>query len=178
MAVEVVGRDVEENADRRLQGGRELDLEGGHLDHVATVRGRRLKRQHRGADVAAHLHVAARRCEDVRREGGRRRFAVGAGDGDERRLGCDPRALAGVKLNVADDLHVGCPGLAHDPVRLGMGERHARRQHQGGEAAPVGGRQVLHRDAGVCGRLASRGAVVAGHDLGPAGDQRPAARQA
>ena len=38
---------------------REVDLEGRALDHVDAVGGGRLERQDRGADIAAHLHVAA-----------------------------------------------------------------------------------------------------------------------
>jgi hypothetical protein len=56
------------------------------------------------------------------------------------------RPLAGVELDVADDLDARFPGLAHHPMRLGVGERHPRRQHEGGEAAPVGGREILHRN--------------------------------
>ena len=78
------------------------------------------------------------RPQDVRGQGRGRRLAVGACDGDERCLRRGLRPLAGVQLHVADDLDPGRPGLAHHPVRLGMRERHARRQHQGGEAAPVG----------------------------------------
>jgi hypothetical protein len=34
VAVEMIGRDVEQNADRRLQRGREIDLVGRHFDHM------------------------------------------------------------------------------------------------------------------------------------------------
>ena len=87
VAVEVVGRDVEQHADAGRQRRRQLDLERRHLDHVDAVCGRRLQVQDGGADVAAHLHVASRRAQDVGDERRGRRLAVGAGDGDERRIG-------------------------------------------------------------------------------------------
>ena len=38
-------------------------------------------------------------------------------------------------------------GLGHRPVRLGMGQRHAGRQHQGGKPAPVGASEVLDAES-------------------------------
>ncbi len=71
----------------------------------------------------------------------------------------------------------------HRPVRLGMGQRHARRQHQRGEAAPVGAPEIDDRDAlgrgrrHAVSRLSSQAATI-----GAAGGQRrggaPAAAEA
>ena len=84
--VEVVGRDVEQHADAGRQRGRQLDLERRHLDHVDAILGRRLQIQDGGADVAAHLRVPPGRAQDVGDQRRGRRLAVGAGDGDERRI--------------------------------------------------------------------------------------------
>ena len=102
---------------------------------MKSVPRRRLERQDRAADVAAHLHVAAELAQDVRDERRRRRLAVGAGDGDERRLGARERPLAAEELDVADDLDARGAGLLDRPVRLGMRERHAGRQHERGKRA-------------------------------------------
>ena len=105
--VEMVRRDVEEDADRRPQARREVDLERRHLDDMDAVARRRLERQDRRADVAAHLHVAAGLAQDVGDQRRRGRLAVGAGDGDERRVRRELRALAAEQLDVADDLDAG-----------------------------------------------------------------------
>ena len=114
------------------------------------------------------------RAQDVgdQRRGGR--LAVGAGDGDERRVGARPGTLAAEQLDVADDLDAGGLGFGHRPVRLGMRERHAGRQHEGRKSAPIGGGDILDRKAGRRRRAASRGAVVGGDHRRPAGGQRAA----
>ncbi len=66
-----------------------------------------LQRQHRGADVAAEVGGAAgglQQMMDQRRGGG---LAVGAGDGDERRVRRELAPLAAEQLDVADDLDAG-----------------------------------------------------------------------
>ena len=85
VAVEMVRRQIEQDAGGRIDRGREVDLVGRALDHVEALGRRRVERHDGAADIAAHLRVAAGRLEDVGGERGRRRFAVGAGDGDERR---------------------------------------------------------------------------------------------
>ena len=82
----MVFADVEQDADGRIERGRKIDLIGRHLDDVDAARARRLQRQDRGADIAAHLGVVAGDAQQMRdqRRGGR--LAVGAGDGDERRI--------------------------------------------------------------------------------------------
>ena len=61
----------------------------------------------------------------------------------------------------------------HRPVRGGMGEGHARRKHQRGEARPVRRGEVDdgHARGRGLGALGLR--IVPGRDLGPSGDQRP-----
>ena len=68
------------------------------------------ERQHRHADIAAHLGVAAGALDQMRDQRGGGRFAVGAGDGDERALRAGFRALAAEQFDVADDLDFGLGG--------------------------------------------------------------------
>ena len=107
VAVEVVLADVEQDADGRIERGREIDLVGRHLDHVDAARARRLQRQDRGADIAAHLRVVAGDLQQMRDQRGGGRFAVGAGDGDERRVRRVTPALAAEQFDVADHLDAG-----------------------------------------------------------------------
>ncbi len=178
VAVEVVGGDVEEHAHGRGQRRGELDLERRHLDDVDAILCRRRQLQDGGADVAAHLRISAGRLENVgdERRGGR--LAVGAGDGDEGRVGAALGALAAEQLDVADDLHAGSIGLPDRPMRLGMGERHPRRQHEGGKAPPVRLAQILDPQAsGGCGSAAI-GRVIGANDAGAAGLKRAGGGQA
>ncbi len=172
VAVEMVGREVEQHADRRVEARREIDLEGGALDHMETATARRLQREDRLADIAAERHLAAGGGDEMgdQRRGGR--FAVGAGDGDERRVGTMAPPLAAEQLDIADDLDAGGARAGNRPVRHGMGERHARRQHQRGEALPVGNAQVDDRDAGGARRGNRIFIVVPGGNRRPAGDER------
>ena len=87
-------------------------------------------------------------------------------------------ALAAEQLDVADDLDAGRARADHRPVRLRVGERHAGREHQRGEALPVGDAQILDRNAGAPRRRDRRRAVVPGGDTGAAGDQRQRGRAA
>ena len=107
-----------------------------------AVGGRGHQAEHGCANVAAHLDGLARHGEqmgDQRRGGG---LAVGAGDGDEGRFGRKPCPLDAEQLDIADDLDAGGAGALHRPVRPGMGQRHAGREHQRVEILPVGGAQV------------------------------------
>ncbi len=138
-----------------------------------AARRRRLQIQHRHADIAAKLHVAARLAQDVSNQRRRRRFAVGAGDGDQRRVGRASGALAGEQLDVADHLDPGGPRAVHRPVRLGVRQRHAGRQQQRVEARPVGLAQINQPEV----RLRPRSlAVVPRCNLGPSSNQRTRGR--
>ena len=104
VTVDVVLADIEQNADGGIERGREVDLVGRHLDDVDAARARRLQRQDRGADIAAHLGVVAGDLCEMRDQRRRGRFAVGAGDRDERRVRRVPPPLAAEQLDVADHL--------------------------------------------------------------------------
>ena len=119
VAVEVVGRDVEENADRRVDARRKVDLERRALDDVEATRPRRVEREDRGADIAAELNVAIRLLEKMRDQRRRRRLAVGAGDRDERRRRHMGPPLAAEQLDVADHLDAG--RLGRSTVQCGSG---------------------------------------------------------
>ena len=138
----MVRRDVEEDADRRLQARREVDLKRRHLNDMdAVVRGRR-KRQDRRADVAAHLHVAAGLAQDV---------------GDSAVVvdlplvpvmatnGASGARFARSRQNSSMSPMISTPAAFREPrrpVRLGMGQRHAGREDQRGKARPVGGAKI------------------------------------
>ena len=140
-----------------------------------AARRRRREVKHRHADIAAELHVAPGLPQHVGDQRRRRRFAVGAGDGDQRRVGRARRALAGEQFDVADHLDAGRLRPLDRPVRLRVGQRHAGRQQQGVEARPIGLAQI---DQGKLGRLGARGlAVVPRSDLRAAGDQRARGRE-
>ena len=62
-------------------------------------------------------------------------------------------------------------------MRLRMGQRHAGREHEHPEAAPVGLSEIDQRDARGFGALASGRAVVPGGHFGAAGDKRARRRQ-
>ncbi len=79
---------------------------------------RRLQRQDRGADIAAHLGVEAGTAHQMRDQRRGSRFAVGAGDGDERRVRRVAAPLAAEQLDVADHLDA---GLARASARVQCG---------------------------------------------------------
>ena len=87
MAVEMVLGDIEQNAHSGVQRGCKIDLVGRNLQHINAARRKRLERQHRNADIAAHLRVAASAVDQMRDQRGGGRLAVGASDCDERRFG-------------------------------------------------------------------------------------------
>ena len=60
------------------------------------------------------------------------------------------RTLAAEQLDVADDLDPGFARLGHHPMRLRMGERHARRQHQRRHLRPVDVAQVSVASPAAC----------------------------
>ena len=93
MAVEMVRRDVGEDADVGLQPRHQVDLEGGKLQHIDAALRRLAQQEHRLADVAAHIDVEPRLRQHMADQRRRRRLAVGAGDGDDARTrGLRPRA--------------------------------------------------------------------------------------
>ena len=177
VAIDVVFADIEQDADGGIERRRQIDLIGRHLDDVDPSHARRLQRQDRGADIAAHLGVVAGNPHQMRdqRRGGR--FAVGAGDGDERRIRRMTAALAAEQFDIADHLDAGLLRRQHGPVRRRMGERRAGRQHQRGEIRPRHLAQIRGDEAGLRGLGELVGAVVAGDHLGAARLQGVTARQ-
>src|SRR5205814_8318309 len=82
--VEMIGADIEQDADRRIERRREVDLVGRALDYVRMPAARRLEREDRGADIAAALGLMAGARQDVGEECRGGGLAVGAGDRNER----------------------------------------------------------------------------------------------
>ena len=177
VAIDMVFADIEQNADGRIERGRQIDLVGRHLDHMHAAHPRRLQRQDRGADIAAHLGVVAGDLHQMRDQRGRGRLAVGAGDGDERRVRRVTAALAAEQFDVADHLDAGLPRHQHRPMRRRMGQRRAGRQDQRGEIRPRHRAQIGGDEAGLRRLGDIVGAVVAGDHFRAARLQRVAARK-
>ena len=171
----MVGRQVDEQADAGLQRRREVDLERRALQDMDAARRRRFKVERRHADIAAELHVAPGLAQHVGDQRRRRRFAVGAGDGDERRLGRAAPRARGEQLDIADHFDASGVSPLHRPVRLRVGQRHAGRQDQRGKAATSRRRQIDQRQPPPA--FARRLAVVPGSHHRAAGDQRARRRQ-
>ena len=178
VAIDMVFADIEENADRRIERGRQIDLVGRHLDHMHAPHPRRLQRQDRGADIAAHLGVVAGNLHQMRDQRGRGRLAVGAGDGDERRVGRMTAALAAEQFDVADHLNARLPRHQHRPMRRRMRQRRAGRQDQRRKIRPRHRAQIGGDETGLRRLGDIVGAVVAGDHFRAAGLQRVAARKA
>ncbi len=178
VAVDMVFADIEENPHRRIERRRQIDLVRRHLDHMHPPHARRLQRQDRGADIAAHLAVVAGDLHQMRNQRCCGRLAVGAGDGNERRVRRVTAALTAKQFDVADHLTAGLPRHQHRPMRRRMGERRAGRQNQRRKIRPRhraqigGGETGLRRFGDIVGR------VVARDHFRATGLQRVAARKA
>ena len=174
VAVQMVRRHIGQDRHIRREARRQVQLIGRHLDHIDRIRRRLRQGQHPDADIAADVDAEARLLQHPTDQGRGRRLAVGAGDGDHarpltlRQGGQRPRE----QLHIADDRHARLMSALDAPVRLGMGQRRARRQHQGGEPRPVGAGQILDREAFRLGLHPTRDAVVPQHGDGPARLQR------
>ena len=88
------------------------------------------------------------------------------------------RALAAEQFDVADDFDIGVARQLDHPMRLRMGQRHAGRKNEGGNACPIGLAQVGGRNAGGIGFGDARLGIVIADDIGAAGEQRAGAAQA
>ena len=108
----------------------------------------------------------------------RRRFAVGAGDRDEGSVRRKQSALAAEQFDIADDLDGDGFRQNNRPMRLGMGQRHAGRQNERRERAPIGGGKIDDRNA-RCARARSCACVVVpGRHLRAASAKRVRGREA
>ncbi len=178
VTVDMIFADIDQDTDGRIERRREIDLVGRHLDHMHAPLARRLQRQDRGADIAAHLGVVPCHPHQMRDQCGGGGLAVGAGDRDERRVRRVTLSLATEQLYVADHLDASSACHQHAPMRRGMGQRRARRQYQRGKARPVHGAQIGGDEAGFRGVSEPVGAVVACDHFGAARPQRMTACKA
>ena len=87
----MVGRDVQEHADLRVEAIDVLELEAGELAHDPRVGIDVLEARERAAHVAGHLDGTPGGAEDLAEQLGRRRLAVRAGDAQDR-IAEQPRA--------------------------------------------------------------------------------------
>ncbi|MNZ94245.1 hypothetical protein D3C78_1133470 [compost metagenome] len=102
VAVHMVFADVQAGGDRRVQALAGFQLEAGQFQYIQLdVIGQQIER--RGAEVAAHCHALAGRCGHLTNQSGDSALGVGAGDGDDRRLG-----MAGEQVDIARHLHTAC----------------------------------------------------------------------
>src|SRR6185312_16167241 len=117
--------------------------------------------------------------EDVARQRGRRRFAVGAGDGYDWRAVLSVGAnLAREELDIADHFGIGVAGSDNDLMWRGMGKRHAGAEDQSPNLLP---RPVAPRQNGRAFSLrrdTRRLLVVPRIDARAAGLQRTHGRKA
>src|SRR5262249_22455882 len=65
VAVEMIFRNVEQNADRGVQRGCEIDLIGRYFQHISACLLERPEREYRHAGIAAHLRIATAAPEQV-----------------------------------------------------------------------------------------------------------------
>jgi hypothetical protein len=159
MAVEMVGRQVQQHGDPWMERVRRLQLETAHLDDVKRLRCRRSDlRAERRTDVSSHHRLQSACREHTTRQRGRRRLALGPCDRD------DPSAQpARRKLD-----------LAYHPD-AGLARRHNGRLiecHPGAQDQQVGRRERLYSmsaqfqlDACVA-QLSSRARVEIGPRIG------------
>ena len=154
MSIKVIRCQIGEDADLRVEPRHQVDLEGGQLQHIDAALHRLAQQEHRLADIAADVHVEAGLLQHVADEGGGRRLAIRARDGDDART-CR-RGLPREDPGIADHLDPGVTRLQHRPVRLGVGQRHAGAQHQGVHLAEVELVQVADRQASCPGLVDGR----------------------
>ena len=177
MPVEMVRSDVDQKANAGVKRGREVDLIGRTFNDMGAARRRRRQVENRHADVAAHRDFAPGLFQHMGDERRGRRFAVGAGDGDERRVRRSRAALAHKEFDVPNNRNPRSVRKVDRPMGLRMGQRHAGREHKHLKAAPIGASEIDQRDAGGF-RALPRGRVVIprSHFRAPC-DKRPRRRQ-
>ena len=84
MTIEVVGREVQQDGNPRMEGLNPFELEAARFDDVQGLGRRRLDlRGQWRADIAADRHRASGRFENASSQFGRRRFALRPRDGDD-----------------------------------------------------------------------------------------------
>ena len=139
---------------------------------------RRLQRQDRGADIAAHLHVESGGSQQMRGQRRRGRFAVGAGDGDERR-DCGALRRRSRQNSSMSPITSTAAARASPTVQCGAGW--VSGTPGASTSAAIFDQSTWRRSAvgnAGAGRLRDRvRIVVPADDVGPAGEQRAGADQ-
>src|SRR5262249_5362703 len=100
VTVEMVLGQIDQDADRRLDAGRKVDLKRRTLDHMHTADLGRSERQDRCADIAAELGIEAGLSTYMSDERRRGRLTVGSGDGNERGVRRIGTPLAAEQLDI------------------------------------------------------------------------------
>ena len=83
VAVEMIGRQVEQHGGVGAKALRALQLIARQLDDVVAARMHAVEVEHAAPDIAADLRVLAERLQDVSDERRGRGLAIGPGDGDD-----------------------------------------------------------------------------------------------
>jgi len=84
MPIQVVLAHVEENANGRIERGREINLVGRRFDHMGAPAARRRERENGGTNIAAHFRLASGVAQHMRKERSRGGLPVRAGDRHKR----------------------------------------------------------------------------------------------
>ena len=100
VAVEMVGRDIHEDGDIRLEVIHVVELETGELNYIIVEAALRHLQRKAASDVSCKSHVVARLFEDVVDERGGRGLTVGTGDADHLGVG-----VSTGELDFGDDVN-------------------------------------------------------------------------
>ena len=171
--VEVIGREVGEDADVGGERAREVGLVARKLEHDDVLLARRVEVEHAAADVAGQMRPAPRLHEDVVKKRGGGGLAVRAGDADHPwRLALVPER-AEEQADVVVHRHARVPRGADRGMRRGVEMRDAWRGDERRHALERAGlRRVAYREPLGLRRRPPLRAVVPGHHPGAPGPQR------
>src|SRR3954470_17991927 len=99
MAIEMVGRDIQDDGDGRMKFFDRLKLEAGYLEHIPILCRRSIHElDHRRPDISPHENLLPRMCQNLSRKGCSRGFPVRAADSDDLAL-----QVTRGQLHLADD---------------------------------------------------------------------------
>ena len=167
VAVEMVGRDVEQDGHVGVDPLGQVDLVARQFEHIDAACGQRLLFEDRLADIAAHQRGNARLREQVIGQRGGGRLAVGSGDRHHAvcRQAC---ACLRKQFDVADHRHPRRARMGGDGMAV---ERHAGRDDDARIAGQINRQRIGQRHPPFEGHARFLARVPRGH-LRAAGQQR------
>src|SRR5271157_5015495 len=118
MPVEMIGRDVQQDARVRIEARGQVDLVTRQFQHVmpSILEGREVESG--GADIATANRIKPRRFKEMVGQRGCGGLSIRACNGDDGRNGASTPALAHENLDIANDLDPMSVSTLHGPVRL------------------------------------------------------------